>query len=386
MPEIIIKDLTKMYGKTAAVDHLNLHIPDRSFITLLGPSGCGKTTTLRMIAGLETPTSGEIIINGQIVFSSDKGIDVPPEKRNVGFLFQNYALWPHMTVYENITFGLENMGWDKAKCKARAEELLEMLKIKDYGDRYPAELSGGQQQRVAIARTLAPGPKSLFMDEPLSNLDAKLRMEMRTELKRLHMETDSTFVYVTHDQLEAMTLSTKICLLKLGRLQQYAPPLAVYKNPVNTFVADFIGSPNINLVPVTVEAVNGSEATMRLAGGTLKFTASAGADVKNAAGAAVETAADAWAAVKAGAQYTLGLRPENIVLTEQGGLPAKIYSTLPSGMETVVRLELEGIRLTAVVFGSVDFAVNEAVQVAFSSPANILFDAAGNNVAAGKVE
>ena len=386
MPEIIIKDLTKMYGKTAAVDHLNLHIPDRSFITLLGPSGCGKTTTLRMIAGLETPTSGEIIINGQVVFSSAQGIDVPPEKRNVGFLFQNYALWPHMTVYENITFGLENMGWDKAKCKARAEELLEMLKIKDYGDRYPAELSGGQQQRVAIARTLAPGPKSLFMDEPLSNLDAKLRMEMRTELKRLHMETDSTFVYVTHDQLEAMTLSTKICLLKLGRLQQYAPPLAVYKNPVNTFVADFIGSPNINLVPVTVEAVNGSEATLRLAGGTLKFTASAGADGKSAAGAAAETAADAWAAVKAGAQYTLGLRPENIVLTEQGGLPAKIYSTLPSGMETVVRLDLEGIRLTAVVFGSVDFAVNEAMQVAFSSPANILFDAAGNNVAAGKVE
>ena len=386
MPEIIIKDLTKMYGKTAAVDHLDLHIPDRSFITLLGPSGCGKTTTLRMIAGLETPTSGEIIINGQVVFSSAQGIDVPPEKRNVGFLFQNYALWPHMTVYENITFGLENMGWDKAKCKARAEELLEMLKIKDYGDRYPAELSGGQQQRVAIARTLAPGPKSLFMDEPLSNLDAKLRMEMRTELKRLHMETDSTFVYVTHDQLEAMTLSTKICLLKLGRLQQYAPPLAVYKNPVNTFVADFIGSPNINLVPVTVEAVNGSEVTLRLAGGTLKFTASAGADVKNAAGAAAETAADAWAAVKAGAQYTLGLRPENIVLTEQGGLPAKIYSTLPSGMETVVRLDLEGIRLTAVVFGSVDFAVNEAVQVAFSSPANILFDVAGNNVAAGKVE
>ena len=386
MPEIIIKDLTKMYGKTAAVDHLNLHIPDRSFITLLGPSGCGKTTTLRMIAGLETPTSGEIIINGQVVFSSAQGIDVPPEKRNVGFLFQNYALWPHMTVYENITFGLENMGWDKAKCKARAEELLEMLKIKDYGDRYPAELSGGQQQRVAIARTLAPGPKSLFMDEPLSNLDAKLRMEMRTELKRLHMETDSTFVYVTHDQLEAMTLSTKICLLKLGRLQQYAPPLAVYKNPVNTFVADFIGNPNINLVPVTAEAVNGSEATLRLAGGTLKFTASAGADGKSAAGAAAETAADAWAAVKAGAQYTLGLRPENIVLTEQGGLPAKIYSTLPSGMETVVRLDLEGIRLTAVVFGSVDFAVNEAVQVAFSSPANILFDVAGNNVAAGKVE
>ena len=390
MPEIIIKDLTKMYGKTAAVDHLNLHIPDRSFITLLGPSGCGKTTTLRMIAGLETPTSGEITINGQVVFSSEQGIDVPPEKRNVGFLFQNYALWPHMTVYENITFGLENMGWDKAKCKARAEELLEMLKIKDYGDRYPAELSGGQQQRVAIARTLAPGPKSLFMDEPLSNLDAKLRMEMRTELKRLHMETDSTFVYVTHDQLEAMTLSTKICLLKLGQLQQYAPPLEVYKKPVNTFVADFIGSPNINLVPVQVEAVNDNVATLRLAGGTLKFTAAgtASADAQSATGeiaGAAETA-NGLASIKAGADYTLGLRPENIVLTKEGGLPAKIYSTLPSGMETVVRLDLEGIRLTAVVFGSVDFAVNETVQVAFSSPANILFDATGKNVAAGKVE
>lgn len=374
MPEIIIKDLTKMYGKTAAVDHLNLQIPDRSFITLLGPSGCGKTTTLRMIAGLETPTSGEIIINGEIVYSSKKGIDVPPEKRNVGFLFQNYALWPHMTVYENITFGLENMGWDKAKCRARAEELMSMLKIKEYSDRYPAELSGGQQQRVAIARTLAPGPKSLFMDEPLSNLDAKLRMEMRTELKRLHLETDSTFVYVTHDQLEAMTLSTKICLLKTGLLQQYAPPLTVYKEPVNTFVADFIGSPNINLVPVTVETIVGNIASLRLAGGTLKFTATADGE------------AQGKEVLKVGSAYTLGLRPENIVLAESGGLPAKIYSTLPSGMETVVRLDLEGIRLTAVVFGSVDFKVNEQVQVAFSSPANILFDAAGNNVAEGKVE
>lgn len=230
MPEIILKDITKMYGSSAAVDHLNLSIDDRAFITLLGPSGCGKTTTLRMIAGLETPTSGEISIDGRVVFSSEKGINVAPEKRGVGFLFQNYALWPHMTVYQNITFGLENLKWDKSKIKARADELMDMLKIKEYSDRYPAELSGGQQQRVAIARTLSTGPRILLMDEPLSNLDAKLRMEMRSELKRLHMETDSTFVYVTHDQLEAMTLATKISLMKKGVLQQYAPPLTIIKS------------------------------------------------------------------------------------------------------------------------------------------------------------
>ena len=227
MPEIILKDITKMYGASAAVDHLNLSIDDRAFITLLGPSGCGKTTTLRMIAGLETPTSGEISIDGRVVFSSEKGINVAPEKRGVGFLFQNYALWPHMTVYQNITFGLENLKWDKSKIKARADELMDMLKIKEYSDRYPAELSGGQQQRVAIARTLSTGPRILLMDEPLSNLDAKLRMEMRSELKRLHMETDSTFVYVTHDQLEAMTLATKISLMKKGVLQQSAPQLTL---------------------------------------------------------------------------------------------------------------------------------------------------------------
>ena len=232
MPEIILKDITKMYGSSAAVDHLNLSIDDRAFITLLGPSGCGKTTTLRMIAGLETPTSGEISIDGRVVFSSEKGINVAPEKRGVGFLFQNYALWPHMTVYQNITFGLENLKWDKSKIKARADELMDMLKIKEYSDRYPAELSGGQQQRVAIARTLSTGPRILLMDEPLSNLDAKLRMEMRSELKRLHMETDSTFVYVTHDQLEAMTLATKISLMKKGVLQQYAPPLTMYQRSV----------------------------------------------------------------------------------------------------------------------------------------------------------
>ena len=291
MPEIIIKDLTKMYGKTAAVDHLDLHIPDRSFITLLGPSGCGKTTTLRMIAGLETPTSGEIIINGQVVFSSAQGIDVPPEKRNVGFLFQNYALWPHMTVYENITFGLENMGWDKAKCKARAEELLEMLKIKDYGDRYPAELSGGQQQRVAIARTLAPGPKSLFMDEPLSNLDAKLRESMRFEISALQKRLGITVIYVTHDQSEAMTMSDRIVVMSAGVVQQIGKPYEIYTHPANKMVADFIGL--VNFLPGVIKSDRAF----------LEGTENSFANEKNLTG-----------------NVTIAVRPENIKMSKTGGM------------------------------------------------------------------
>ncbi len=367
MPEIVIKNLTKSFGGSTAVENLNVTIDNRDFITLLGPSGCGKTTTLRMIAGLETPTSGEISIGGRIVYSSEKGIDVPPDQRDVGFLFQNYALWPHMTVYQNITFGLENLKWDKARMKARAEELMEMLKISEYADRYPSELSGGQQQRVAIARTLATGPKTLFMDEPLSNLDAKLRMEMRTELKRLHRETDSTFVYVTHDQLEAMTLSTKICLLRNGKLQQYAPPLDVYNAPANTFVADFIGSPNINLVPVSVEAVEAGKARLALGSASVCFTP------------------QDQCSFKVGQKLTLGIRPENIAVSDTGALTGTVASTLPSGMETIVQLETQGIILTAVVFGNIDFPVGTQVRYDISTERNTIFAENGDRLTCGTV-
>ncbi|MDE6107555.1 MAG: ABC transporter ATP-binding protein, partial [Oscillospiraceae bacterium] len=246
MPHISLKHVTKRFDKFVAVDDLNLEIEDRGFVTLLGPSGCGKTTTLRMIAGLETPTEGTITIDDVVVFDAEKGINLPPVKRDIGFLFQNYALWPHMTVYQNIAFGLENLKWSKEDIRKRVDELLALLKIEQFEKRYPSELSGGQQQRVAIARTLAPSPKVLFMDEPLSNLDAKLRQEMRTELKRLHSDTSSTFIYVTHDQLEAMTLSTRVCLMDTGVLQQYAPPLTVYNQPANQFVAEFVGNPTMN--------------------------------------------------------------------------------------------------------------------------------------------
>ncbi len=369
MPEIRLKNITKKFGKFLAVDNLNLNINDREFVTLLGPSGCGKTTTLRMIAGLETPTEGEIWIDNKLVFSSEQGIDVSPDKRDVGFLFQNYALWPHMTVYKNIAFGLENLKWKKDKVEERVIELLQMLKIEEFSGRYPSELSGGQQQRVAIARTLATGPKVLFMDEPLSNLDAKLRMEMRTELKRLHVETDSTFVYVTHDQLEAMTLSSKICMLKEGLLQQFDPPLEVYHNPGNAFVADFVGSPNINLLEVTGNNTNLDEVLLNCKELELMYTP-----------------VSSSLTVQENQKLLLGIRPEDITIEEGGKLKGIVYSTLPSGMETIVKIDFNGIILTSVVFRGTDFQVGKEIAVNFHENRYILFDAEnGKNMGQGEL-
>lgn len=358
MSEIILKNITKRFGKSVAVDNLNLSINDGDFITLLGPSGCGKTTTLRMIAGLETPTEGEIWIDGKCVFSAEKGINVAPNKRDVGFLFQNYALWPHMTVYQNISFGLENMKWSKDRIEKKVSELLKMLKIEEYAKRYPSELSGGQQQRVAIARTLATEPKVLFMDEPLSNLDAKLRMDMRTELKRLHLETKSTFVYVTHDQLEAMTLSTRICLMKNGLLQQYAPPLEVYHSPANVFTADFVGNPTINFVEGQGSNINLDEIKVQVGAMNMLFC-----PVSNSV------------SLLENQKIILGIRPEYVNIEKESALKANVYSTLPSGMETIVKVQLGEQILTSVVFGGRDFNVGEEVPVTFVGERCVLFDA-----------
>lgn len=368
MPHIRIENVTKTFGKSTAVENLNLEIQDGEFVSLLGPSGCGKTTTLRMIAGLETPTDGDIFIDDVCVFSARKGIDISPDKRHVGFLFQNYALWPHMTVFKNIAFGLENLKWDRERIASRVDELLKMLKIEEFVDRYPSELSGGQQQRVAIARTLSTGPKVLFMDEPLSNLDAKLRMEMRTELKRLHLETGATFVYVTHDQLEAMTLSTQICLLERGVLQQYEPPLRVYKKPTNLFVADFVGSPNINTIQMSMKKVNVDEILLQHPSIQLMFNPSS----------SNLTPVD-------GSEVILGIRPEDIVITDSG-IPAEIYSTLPSGMETIIKLKVDSLVLTSVVFGDVDYPVGEKVHITFKGKDFILFDGENHkNIAVGSL-
>ena len=370
MPQIILEHITKRFEKFTAVEDLNMVIEDRGFVTLLGPSGCGKTTTLRMIAGLETPTSGRILIDGKPVFDAQKGINLPASKRDVGFLFQNYALWPHMTVYQNIAFGLEQLKWDKARIRKRVDELLELLKITQFEARYPAELSGGQQQRVAIARTLAPSPRVLFMDEPLSNLDAKLRQEMRTELKRLHSDTNSTFVYVTHDQLEAMTLSTRVCLMNNGVLQQYDPPLTVYGSPANRFVAEFVGNPTMNFIPGKVLEAAGNTARVSALGRELRFTAASVAEAGLPA---------------AGSSVTLGVRPEFLPISENGAIAGKCYSSLPAGMETTVKVSCGDVMLTGVVFGCVDYAVDAPVKMDITGSTIALFGSDDCRAAIGSV-
>ncbi|MCQ2435411.1 MAG: ABC transporter ATP-binding protein [Clostridia bacterium] len=356
MPEIRLEHVTKRFDKFVAVEDLNMVIEDRDFVTLLGPSGCGKTTTLRMIAGLESPTEGRITIGDQVVFDAAEGINISPAKRDIGFLFQNYALWPHMTVYQNIAFGLENLKWKKDSIRTRVDEMLKMLKIEQFEKRYPSELSGGQQQRVAIARTLAPRPKVLFMDEPLSNLDAKLRLEMRTELKRLHADTDSTFVYVTHDQLEAMTLATKVCLMQTGVLQQYDPPLTVYNNPANRFVADFVGNPTMNFVKAVAGKASDKSAIISMFGKLFRFDSQSSLDLADGENDVI-----------------IGIRPEFIRLGN-GTIDGKVYATLPSGMETMVKLSVGNETLTSVAFGSVDYPFNMPIDFEIIGNGIVMFD------------
>ena len=536
MPEIRLEHVTKHWGKFYAVDDLNLVIEDNAFVTLLGPSGCGKTTTLRMIAGLETPTSGRITIGDQVVFDSDQGINVPANKRKVGFLFQNYALWPNMTVYQNIAFGLSNIKEElpeynfEAKNAARLAQILErpeevvkvleecrdkkggldgkkaviklidaftisqytakkllgfhleqnpdlsgriqalkaqvasakaagmtddfqlikngkpassvrkltkeeidlavrrvsrIVKISMFMDRYPAELSGGQQQRVAIARTLAPEPKVLFMDEPLSNLDAKLRLEMRYELQRLHLETGSTFVYVTHDQMEAMTLATRICLINNGVLQQYEPPLKVYSRPNNLFVADFVGNPAINFVEATADQAGDAIDLTLLDGVKARFHPEQPLELarwfadRDARRQAREEARKQAAAQKGFVEkgnkdeafryhiakvveeddslmeepvltnrdLVLGIRPEFIGIDPNGALEGEIYGAMPTGMESTINIRVGGFLLTGVVFGSTLFRLGEKIRLTVTGSEIMLFDrSGGERIASGRLE
>ncbi len=243
MAEVILKNVGKVYeGKNRAVQSVNLKIQDKEFVVLVGPSGCGKSTTLRMIAGLEEITEGEILIDGKVVN------DVQPKDRDIAMVFQNYALYPHMTVFENMAFGLKLRKFSKEEITLRVNEAAKILSIEPLLERKPKQLSGGQRQRVAVGRAIVRKPKVFLFDEPLSNLDAKLRVQMRTELARLHNQLETTVIYVTHDQTEAMTLGNRIVVMKDGIVQQVDTPLNLYNHPVNQFVAGFIGSPAMNFI------------------------------------------------------------------------------------------------------------------------------------------
>lgn len=252
MPNIRFAHITKSFGKAVALKDLSLEIAEGEFLTLLGPSGCGKTTTLRALAGLEEPDSGEIHIGDRCVFAPAKGIFVPPAKRNLGMVFQSYALWPHMTVRQNIDFGLREARLPKNQRDEKIRSVLQTLGLGALEHRYPHELSGGQQQRVALARMVVVQPPVLLFDEPLSNLDAKLRMTLRSELKKLHRITGATSVYVTHDHVEALTLSDRIVVMNAGEIQQIGTPNQIYRYPANLFVAEFMGNPKANLVPAII--------------------------------------------------------------------------------------------------------------------------------------
>ena len=266
MPDIKLTSVTKTYGgKALAVDDLSVDFPAGEFICLLGPSGCGKTTTLRMIAGLEIPDSGEITFGDKVFYSSRTGHFLRPEKRDLGLMFQSYALWPHMTVAKNISFGLEMKRRPAAEKIARVAELAKLFHLEGLEGRYPRELSGGQQQRVALARMLAVSPNLLLLDEPLSNLDASLRLEMRAELKRLHHTLGCTVIFVTHDQLEAMTMATSIAVMNQGRIEQMGAPMDIYRRPASHFVANFVGSPPMNMVAPTESPQLSAEVARHLA-------------------------------------------------------------------------------------------------------------------------
>jgi spermidine/putrescine transport system ATP-binding protein len=330
-------------GETAmrALDDVSIAIRRGEFFTLLGPSGCGKTTLLRLIAGFETPTSGSILLNGVDITAE------PPNKRPVNTVFQSYALFPHLSVLQNIRFGLDMLGRPRAEADARAREMLALVRMEDFATRKISQLSGGQQQRVALARALAPEPEVLLLDEPLSALDLKLRKEMQRELKRLQLETGITFVFVTHDQEEALTMSDRIGVMSGGKILQVGGPREIYNRPASRFVADFIGE--TNFLPGAVAGVEGSDATITLPSGSVTVHA---------------------ANLAPGAQVTLAIRPEQVNIGAEG-LPATVVANVYFGTDTHVHLRLDdGSEIVARLQSAADHATTlvegSTVRVSFT--------------------
>ncbi len=350
---IEIRNLTKRYGDVLALDDLSLTVHPGEFLVLLGPSGCGKTTLLRSLSGLETPDEGEIVIDDRVLFSSERGIRVAPGLRQIGMVFQSYALWPHMKVKDNIGFGLRVQKFPQSEIEARVEKILNELSMDGLGERYPSELSGGQQQRIALARLIATKPPVFLMDEPLSNLDARLRLDMRAELKRFHYDSDATTVFVTHDQTEAMTMASQIVIMNEGRIQQTAAPLDIYRHPANLFVAEFIGMPRINLLNAELDADAGSPVA-RISDFIVPL---------------------AWKPPVT--ELVVAARPEDVTLLtapDEKALEFRVRALLPSGPELIIQLTRGDQTVVVRETRQMDLAMDQTVWIQFDSTALNLYD------------
>ncbi|HXQ81989.1 MAG TPA: sn-glycerol-3-phosphate ABC transporter ATP-binding protein UgpC [Opitutaceae bacterium] len=370
MARVVLENLLKIFPEkggpgVAAVKSINLEVEDREFMVLVGPSGCGKSTTLRMIAGLEEISSGTVAIGGQVVN------EVLPKDRDIAMVFQNYALYPHMTVYENMAFGLKLRKFSKSDIEARVREAATMLGLDDYLGRRPKALSGGQRQRVALGRAIVRKPKVFLFDEPLSNLDAKMRVSTRTEISKLHARLGATMIYVTHDQVEAMTMGDRICVMKDGNIMQVAEPLELYNRPDNLFVAGFIGSPPMNFF----------RGTLRRAGDHVSFVE------ENPAGAPLTVALNEALAGRSSAHLErpviLGVRPEAIhdslmVASPDPGRTAEVRVEVaePMGSETLLYLYSGATSFIARVSPTDRFDAGQKVQVTFDLAHAHLFDPA----------
>jgi multiple sugar transport system ATP-binding protein len=353
MASVTIQAVKKNFGDVPILHGVDIDIPDGSFTVLVGPSGCGKSTLLRMIAGLEQISSGEIRIGAKRVN------DLPPKERDIAMVFQNYALYPHMTVRANMAFSLALAKQSTAEIATKVGRAAEILALTPLLDRYPRQLSGGQRQRVAMGRAIVRDPQVFLFDEPLSNLDAKLRVAMRSEIKELHQRLKTTSVYVTHDQIEAMTMGDKIVVMRDGRIEQTGTPLALYDSPANQFVAGFIGSPSMNFLPGTLRLAAGA-ARVELADGT-------------------RVAAPLRAGGVDGQPVVLGTRPEHLTLVDGasggGGIPARVVVMEPTGMDTFVACRHEGVELSAVFRERHDFAPGSTIHLAPDVARAHLFDA-----------
>ena len=354
MATVQLKQVRKSYGATEIIKGLDLTIDDRELIVFVGPSGCGKSTLLRLIAGLEEITSGDLLIDGQRVN------DIAPAKRGLALVFQSYALYPHMTVAENMAFSLKLAGIPKPEREKKVLETAHILHLETFLNRKPKELSGGQRQRVAIGRAIVRNPKVFLFDEPLSNLDAALRVKMRLELTNLHKQLKATTIYVTHDQVEAMTMADKIVVMQAGAIEQVGSPMEIYRNPRNLFVAGFIGSPRMNLLPVVVQNVSSSGVRVALVDGTR-----IGVPVRG------ETMA-------IGEKLTLGVRPEHLTPALENGIRAQVRLVEHLGAESYLHTQLSsGETFVVKVDGETKVVSGQAVQLTMTDRSVHLFDRNG---------